>query len=199
MNIDKIILYLIIFLVVITFINTNQIENFFDTDDTPVRTTPIKSPAVKAPDVKPIDVETSTVKSSGTQSTDTLGEVKSSAVADAIKTIPQPSQPPKTDKLLEQITSLIANETQKIVSKLGDMQEAMGGKSSKQDASNLDKLQSMISASMDNMNNSLSNIETTNKTIMNLITDNVSEQRMIGGMNILLGIGILIILLKKNV
>ena len=194
MNIDKIILYLIIFLVIITFINTNQIENFFNTDDTPVRTTSIKSPAVKAPAVKPIDVETSTPSD-----VPTSGDLKKTAVADAIKTIPQPSQPPKTDKLLEQITSLIANETQKIVSKLGDMQEAMGGKSSKQDASNLDKLQSMISASMDNMNNSLSNIETTNKTIINLITDNVSEQRMIGGMNILLGIGILIILLKKNV
>ena len=194
MNVDKIILYLIIFLVIITFINTNQIENFFDTDDTPVRTTSIKSPAVKSPAVKSDD-KTDTTSSD----VPTLGEVKSSAVADAIKTIPQPSQPPKTDKLLEQITSLIANETQKIVSKLGDMQEAMGGKSSKQDASNLDKLQSMISASMDNMNNSLSNIETTNKTIINLITDNVSEQRMIGGMNILLGIGILIILMKKNI
>ena len=194
MNIDKIILYLIIFLVIITFINTNQIENFFNTDDTPVRTTSIKSPAVKAPAVKPIDVETSTASD-----VPTSGDLKKTAVADAIKTIPQPSQPPKTDKLLEQITSLIANETQKIVSKLGDMQEAMGGKSSKQDASNLDKLQSMISASMDNMNNSLSNVEITNKTIMNLITDNVSEQRLIGGMNILLGIGILIILLKKNV
>ena len=112
----------------------------------------------------------------------------------------KPATTTQSDKLLEQITTQITNETQKIVSKLADIQDIISkSPGEKVDTSMIDKIQTIVTKSMGNIDASLNNIEILNKTIMNLITNNVSEQRMIGGMNILLGIGILIIFMKKNI
>ena len=311
MNVTKIILYLLIFLVVITFINTNNIEKFFADNgpvinyETPIqslikhkytatriqpteyiptdatvystiiKTTDTININVKKSDYKPtVDVTTTDEKVTPTEYTivvksitvpiidipkyekpdgaptgtpklysyviettappeismldydklTTVNTTKNEKVTPPVYTIviksitipniyiPKYKKPTVTiptvatptvatpDKLLEQITTQITNETQKIVSKLADIQDIISkSPGEKVDTSMIDKIQTIVTKSMGNIDANLNNIEILNKTIMNLITDNVSEQRMIGGMNILLGIGILIILMKKNI